>query len=110
MVTIIKGEDKDLVIRLTKQSNGEPFDITSISAATVKFKNTDGTDLTLTLSDGVEITGDGKLGKLTASISAAESALLLGVLNKTLEVSFTLNAKVNKVQIDRAYSIVESIG
>jgi hypothetical protein len=108
MINIIKGEDKDIIVRLGSRSTGDPYDLTAATPITCCFLNADKTFLTLGLATGIAIT-TALLGKLTLTLTAAQTALLAEVANATLELSITKSSKIVKVQIPKAYSVVAKV-
>jgi hypothetical protein len=73
---VYQGADKTLDFFLTKQSNGQPLDITGVTEIEAIFLNTDGTflELKLSLSEVTLVSAPG--GHFQVQISAADSQLL----------------------------------
>ncbi len=107
-VSIIKGEDKEIQIRLASAETGDPYDLTDVTAVTCNFTNTDLSNLALSLSAGIAIT-TALAGKLTMTLTAAQTALLLLSSNSTMQLNLTKNAKITKVQIPKAFSVIASV-
>ena len=77
MITIIQGEDKDIVVKFEKE-NGDAYDLSNVTEIEACFKNTDGTTLKkLLTTTGVSIVGGlPQNGKISGRIEETESALL----------------------------------
>jgi hypothetical protein len=71
---IIQGEDKTLVVNLTRQSNGAPFDLTNITAIVAGFLNADNTTLEKTLGSGVTIVSPPGAGQLQIALTPSDTA------------------------------------
>jgi len=106
-VKIIKGEDKSIVVLLTTPTSG-PFDLTGATPITCCFKNATGADLVLGLGTGIAIT-TALAGKLTLSLTAAQTALLATFTDATLQLTITQAGIKSKIQIESAYSVVDSV-
>lgn len=114
MQTIIQGSKATLLIRLIQSTNGiqgDPVDLTGITEITTCFQKADGTELMLSFTGGaVSILGSPLLGKLSISLTAAQSALLALVDTAVLEISLIYSGgDPVKVQIVSAYSVVASM-
>jgi hypothetical protein len=75
-VTIIRGEDKTLTVRIVKNSDGEPYDLTGYTTISALFKKQDGTTLTKTTPTDITIVGNAVLGKIQISLTDSETLLL----------------------------------
>jgi hypothetical protein len=107
-VNIIKGEDKDITVRLESKASGDPYDLTSVTAITCCFANADASKLSLSLSAGIVVV-TALIGKITITLTAAQTALLAEVSNATLEISTTKAGKIAKTRIEKAYSVIAKI-
>lgn len=73
-VTLVRGEDRTFIFKLTYTKNGEPFNLSGYTSSYLKFKNADGTILSLTGS-----VSSTDLAKLSFTMTDTQStALMLG--------------------------------
>lgn len=73
---IVKGSDRTLSL-IVRQSNLKPFDLTSATEITARFKKTDQTNLDLTMTGGkVTVVGNPILGELSVAINDTETLSL----------------------------------
>lgn len=113
MQTIIQSGKTTLLVRLQQTMNGvitDPVDLTGITQIRTCFQNADGTELMLTYTGGaVAIIGNPILGKLSISLTSAQTALLALVDAGTLQISLVYgSADPIPIQISQAYSVVQS--
>jgi len=109
MVKIIQGEKKDIPVTLFEADDQGRItgfkDLTGLSAAEACFKNSDGTLLTLTLGSGITVADVD--GKLDLVLTDTESDALAVIDQETLEIKLDYGGgDVDKVQIERAYSVI----
>ena len=102
-VSIQQGEDKTIIVRV-KNSDNDPIDLSSASAITATFQNTDGTELECTLGDQISLVS-GVLGKFQIELSATETAALLQGTNMDLPISYTIASKKKIKCIERVLSV-----
>ena len=75
-IEIVQGEGRVLYLGIN-EDNGSPYDLSTATAIRVMFRNIDGTYTNLTMATGaIAILGDAHRGEITATITAAQSALL----------------------------------
>lgn len=92
--TLATGDDGVMSLRAVYQQTLAPLDLTSCSEINVQLPNADGTFLSLTIAgSAVAITSPAVLGAFTATISAAQSALLLVGTLQNFAVTFTISSK-----------------
>lgn len=105
-VSIVQGEDRVIEIRISDEN--ERLDLTNYEIETC-LMNTDGTDLTLDVDGGGVVVVSAVLGKINVVLTAAQTALLKLVNSATLELTLTDGDElIRKVQVLRAYSVIES--
>lgn len=77
MITIIQGEDKDITIKITNESE-DAYDLSSVTEMEACMKNTDGSTLVKTQTGGaITIVGSApQNGKITLRLEETETALL----------------------------------
>lgn len=102
--SIIRGEDKTLIIRLF-ESDRSPHDLTDITGVTFRMKKTDGTALSKTLSTGVSITGSRLLGKLTVVLTDTETTGLKMDPRATIELFLDRGTTRSITQLLKAVSV-----
>ena len=91
---ISTGDDGTMNLRAAYAQTLAPLDLTSCSAIDVLLPKADGTFLDLSIGSGaVGITSPAVLGAFTASISAAQSALLMVGELQSFAVVFTIASK-----------------
>ena len=107
---IIQGSHATVIVRLMNATTMDPVDITGATEIKACFTNQDWTQLELSLTGGQIQVLSGILGKVQLNLTAAQTALLAMVENETLEllIKIGMNDPV-KVQIQNAYSILETI-
>jgi len=98
MITIVQGEDVDVIIRFELE-NEDAFDLSTVTAIEACFKKTDGTSLVKTLGSGVEIVGaQPQNGKIKISLTDAETSLLKIGQKQHIEVKLSEGIKDKIVQ------------
>lgn len=113
MQNIIQGGLTNIAVRLQQVLNGvigDPVDLTGVTEIVTCFQNTDGTEVTLTLTGGaVTILGNPILGKIGIQITAAQTTLMKVTDGDTLELAITYgSADPVKTQIPNAYAVLQS--
>lgn len=76
--TIIQGSDRTISVRLIQETNGEPFDLSGATLLEFRFRNADGSVLSLKSTDAgspVQVIS-ATLGKLLCVLTAAQTVLL----------------------------------
>lgn len=109
MVNIIQGGIKKFTVLLTKLSDGEPLDLSTVTEITTCLLNTDGTELMLSLTGGDITVLNAAIGKIQIELSDAETADLAVVDSETLELAVDLGDGPLKSQISNAYSVIQTI-
>lgn len=106
--TIVQGEDKTLYLRVVDKLTQDPLDLTNASQITARFKNADASVLSVNLSSGVAIVA-ATSGKISVSLTLAQTALLLARENQSFEIEITMGtgsvAKLSVVQFIHALSV-----
>lgn len=109
IVTIIKGEDRDILLRITDKATSQPFDLTAANAINARFKNQDDTVLIKPLQTGSVSIISAPSGKISVSLSAAETALLKAKEAQDFEVEISIgtppSAKLTVVQFLQALTV-----
>jgi hypothetical protein len=109
--TIFQGDAKVMSMALTNDDadGGGPVDLTNCTQINIYLPNADGTFTALQKSTGaVVVTSPPVLGKFTANISAATSALLnVGEL-QNIDVTFTIGTEIFTVQYERSLSVFQA--
>jgi hypothetical protein len=88
---------------------GDPFSLTDASQITFKFRKTDGTILTLNLTDGgapVQIV-NAAAGKVLCKITAVQSALLAARIPAPFSIIITATAGKTVVNVSTQLAIVD---
>lgn len=109
VVTINQGQDTTLVISLTSQLTGYPFDLTGASEVEADFQNADGTSLNLKLTTtGIAIV-NAPGGVFSATMTAAQTNLLQAASGNgfaSFIVKVTIGGKILVVNFFNALQIV----
>lgn len=114
LVKIVQGSQSSFLLRLYNQTNGvlgDPVDLTTMYDIKTCFQNSDGTETTLSkLTAGIAVVGSPLLGKITVSLTAAQTALLALSDPGELQISLiaTLGADPVKIDVRNAYDVVET--
>lgn len=90
-MTIVQGEIISLPLTVL-QSNGKPFDLTSMTEVIFCIKDVDGNVLEKKLTDGNITIDDAKLGEITVKLSRADTLLLKVEDNQSFDVKVMDNA------------------
>lgn len=108
--TIFLGDDKAMLLKAVTGgcAGGDPLDLTSCSEIDVILPKADGTFAHRLLSAGqVVITSPALLGKFTAQIPSAVSALLQVGELQSFDVAFTISAQKTTVRFANALSVFQ---
>ena len=107
-VDIVQGAGAVLNCKFLYKGSKDPLDLTGITAISTCFLNDDGSELSLSLAGGeIAVYGNPVLGKISITLTAAQTALLAVDDRATLQVAFTYGAGQPIVlQIPMAYSII----
>lgn len=105
-VTIIKGEDRTINLGI-RQSNGQPYDLTSVTAIKLELENQDGTIIDLTLADGEIAVTTAVAGLLSLTITDTQSALLKAGNSMDMQISITKAGLVRKALFSGLLTVLE---
>lgn len=117
-VDIIKGTDREFVLRIVKKSNDEPFDLSGLAGDAIELKMFgEENDLSFTLDENANFS---KLevisalgGKIKVVISDLDSALLKRGDNQNMELTIKEGAgpdfQISKVQFIGQLNVKESL-
>lgn len=109
MLTVVKGEEKEILIDVLNETTGKPYDLTDSDEIEVIFKKASGVlTKTYTESGGVTIV-DAKLGELKVTLSEANTAELKEDSAATIEVVIEKDGVTKILQIERALKIVRRL-
>lgn len=75
MTEVIQGEDKILTLNLLVE--GEPFDLTGLTAATATFAGTTGVVQKTLAASQIAVTSPATLGQLTVTLAKADTLAML---------------------------------
>ncbi len=112
--SIYTGDAKTMQLKAIYSVTEDPVDLTNCTQIVIKLPNADGTFLELELDNDdpelevVEITSPPVLGKFTAPITAAQSALLNPGELQNFFVTFTIASEVFTVNYAQSLSVFES--
>lgn len=101
---LYRGDDMTQAFQLIK--NDDPLDISAATVITACFPNEDGSELTLGLGTGITLLY-GPLGKLTATITATQSALLAPRDRMDVDFVVTIAGKTQTYSVPRALTILD---
>jgi hypothetical protein len=109
IVTVIKGEDRDILLRIVDKATDQPFDLTNASAINARFKNEDGTILVKALAAGSVSVVSAPSGKVQVSLAAAETALMKAREAQDFEIEIVIGSgstsKLTVVQFLQALTV-----
>lgn len=103
-ITIIQGEERTVQLRVVR-SNGGSFSLSGATEIKVKLKNTDGTDLELTLTGLAVTVTDAPAGIFTFLVSEAQSALLKRGERMSFVVEISFGSVLRKVRYKQALTV-----
>lgn len=103
-LTVIQGEERTLPLRITK-TNGASFTLAGVTEITVKFKKTDGTTLSKTLTGLFVTVVDAPAGRFTVLLSEAETALLKKGERQDFTVDFAFGSVLRKANYYKALTV-----
>lgn len=106
-VKVVQGEDKIIDLKI-RDENGDPYDLTGYSAIEAKFKNTDGTLLTLAVGTGVTVVS-AILGRIQLSLTDLQTAELKAGDFMDFEVKITIGTSTQIVQFLRMLSVKKQV-
>lgn len=106
-IRIDQGETYSKTWKFRKNGGYDAEDLSSASAITVAFRNTDDSFLTLSLSGGVAKVGSGAAGDITVTLTAEQTALLKKGKNLTVEVSWTIAGAVTYKKLEGILDVTE---
>lgn len=107
--TITQGSDRVLLVRLLRDSCGDPFDISAATLVEFRFRNQDGTVLSLKTTDaGPPVTiVSGPAGSLSCMLSKTQTALLATQIPAPFSVIVTLPGGVTVVNFPTQLAVEE---
>jgi hypothetical protein len=108
-MTIVRGEDKTIVVRLVDADTRDPFVLdANVTAISANFQGDGGAGVEKDLDDGVTIL-DIDTGKLKIELDPDDTnALALGV-NKSFELEITKSGVVSVVQFIGILAVNDSV-
>lgn len=106
---IFTGDDKVMNLKAIYKENADPLDLTSCTEIVITLPKNDGTFVTLKLTTGkVAILSPAVLGKFTATIDSAVSALLQVGAAQNFDVTFTIAGKVFTVRYYESLTVLQA--
>lgn len=107
--TIIQGSDKTLTVRLVQDIDGNPFSLNGASVLEFRFRNTDGTILSLKSTDDDEpvqiVSAAG--GKLLCVLTAAETELLAPLIPSPFTIKVTQSIGITIANLSTQLAVEE---
>ena len=105
VVTIIKGESKELNVTIVSKDTGKGFDLTGQTEVQAFFENADDSVLTKNTSNGVTVVSEPR-GEIKVALTEAETTLLKAALNQSFEIEITFPAKTSIAQVKEKFNVV----
>lgn len=105
---IVHGEDRVLTLQINDEGAGN-HTLGTPSEITAKFKKTDNSILSKTLTSTAVAIVDDPGGRITVTLSAADTASLKVGDSQTFEVAILKSAQTRIVQFYRALSVCASV-
>lgn len=114
MLKIIRGEDKTFVINLRKEDcentcGGDPFPLTGATEIKIFFPGETAVQSISLLAGEVVIT-DAIIGKITATVGDAKTALMKIGESQTFEASIEFGTTKNKVKFVEQLTVEPTLG
>lgn len=106
-IRVVQGEDKTIDLKI-RDSDNDPFDLTGYTTIVAKFKNTDGSLLSLAVGTGVTVLS-AVLGRLQLNLSDAQTALLKAGEFLDFELQITIGTSTRIVQFLRSIHVKKQI-
>lgn len=105
-ITIIKGEDRSFIVRITEECTGDNYDLTGLTAAKAVFKSEVGANVEITmLASEIAVVTPATSGKLDLLISDAKTSLLKVGKDQTFEIELVTNSDTRIVQFKKAITV-----
>jgi len=108
--TIIKGSDRSLIVNLVQTINCQPYDLTNTSVIEFRFRNEDGTILSLKSTDEsfpVQIINN-ILGKIICILTSAQTSLLMARIPAPFTIILTQNNGKTVINVPTQLAIIDS--
>jgi hypothetical protein len=107
-VDVVQGAGAVLNCKFLYKGSKDPLDLTGITEISTCLLNDDGTELVLSLTGGqISVYGNPILGKISITLTAAQTALLAVDDSADLQVAFTYGAgQPSVLTIPGAYNII----
>lgn len=108
-VTIVKGEDRTLNVKLvTPQENGiyDPFDITGVTQIEARFKNADNTVLSKLLTISGVLLVNAASGSISIVLTDTETALLKEGSRLGFHVIVDIGTTRRRINFDKSITVV----
>lgn len=103
-----QGEDLSFTVRLIDRETKDAIDLTLATSISVAFLNQDLSFLNLTLLTGVVALVPLTLGKITITLTPAQTLLLKPGIN-SFEVTLVINNLTSIVQFQSALTVLQSV-
>ncbi len=107
--TVIKGSDRTLTVRLVQDIDGNPFNLNGASLIEFRFRNADGTILSLKstgVGNPVQIVSAAG-GKLLCILTAAQTLLLASLIPSPFTIKVTQSAGLTLANLPTQLAVVE---
>ena len=109
MVRIVKGEEKTLLVDITDDVSGKPYDVTDADEIRIIFKKPTGVlTRTLTESGGVTII-DGKLGEIQVHLTEANTAELREDPAAPMEIEIVEDGVTKVIQLQKVLEVIKRL-
>ena len=107
-VRVVQGEDVTVTVNI-KDGDGNPYDLSNVTAINVQVENTDGSTASFTLAGGAAAVVTAAAGVMSFTISDTASALLLVGDTQPIEIILDEGSSRRIVQITRALKVVAAL-
>jgi hypothetical protein len=109
-VNIIKGEDRELFVRITEECSGNNYDLTGTTAVKGIFKAQSGLNVEITLLDSeIEIVTPEANGLLKLIINDTKTSLLKTGVSQTFEIEIHKGTDKRIIQIEKILNVITRI-
>lgn len=108
--TIVQGSDRALFVRLVEEAGGNPFSLGDATLVEFRFRNADGTILSLKTTDSgapVAIVSPATAGRVRCTLTAAQTLLLAPRTPAPFTIVVTLSSGKTIINVPTQLAIVE---
>lgn len=106
---VIRGSDREFVVRIVVQETGEPFDLTGASEIRALFRKDDDSVLTKAMTDGSIVILSACTGKMKITLNETDTASLKVGETQSFEVEIQIGSITSIVQFIEVFTVIDRI-